>query len=106
MQLKFYIFAIVFMILSPLSALAGNLSNCSYNGVPLHGRVRVVEHFGDFKIREVQHFGDLRVEVVSIAPNDCGKWEYVSIGEDFTVEFVNIGEDFTVEFVNIAPGVR
>lgn len=99
--------AVLILTLSfPLAILAGNVSDCSYNGLPLYGKVRVVEHFGDFKIREVQHFGDLKVEVVSFAPDRCGKWEFVSIGADFTVEFVSIGEDFTIEYVTIAPGVR
>lgn len=106
MQFKSYVLALILLALAPLPVLAGNLSDCSYNGTPLYGKVRVVEHFGDLKIREVQHFADLKVEIVSIGPNNCGQWEFVSMGEDFTVEFVTIGEDFTVEFVNMAPGIR
>lgn len=99
--------AVLILALSfPLAAFVGDVSGCSYNGVPLYGKVRIVEHFGDFKVREVQHFGDLKVEMVSFAPDRCGKWELVSIGEDFIVEFVSIGEDFTIEYVTIAPGVR
>jgi hypothetical protein len=72
--------------------------------VPLYGNVRIVEHFGDFKVRKVEHFGDLKVKYSPFG-TDCGEWRLVDVGEDFTVEFVIIGEDFTIEEVDHFPGL-
>ena len=79
---------------------------CTCKGIPLYGKVRVVDISPDFKVEIVDIGADLRVERVDIGASSCGKWEFVEIGEDFTVEFVTIGGDFKVEFVDISPGIR
>ena len=38
--------------------------------------------------------------------DSCGKWEFVDMLSDFTVEFVNVNSDFKIEFVNMFPGVQ
>lgn len=58
---------------------AGNIApDCTYNGIPLHGKVKVVEHFEDLKVKPVQHFA-----------NSCGQWQFVDNFEDFKVKFVD-----------------
>lgn len=79
---------------------------CTCKGKRLYGKVRVVDVSADFKVEIVDIGADLRVERVNIGSDSCGKWEFVDIGEDFTVEFVEIGGDFKVEFVEISPGIR
>ncbi len=80
--------------------------NCTCKGIPLYGKVREVNIGADFKVEVVNIGEDLRVEKVSIGAHRCGQWEFVDIGEDFTVEFVDISPDFKILFVNILPGVR
>ena len=59
----------VFLSLCPSIALAGNVSSsCTYNGVPLYGKVRVVTIAEDFKVRRTTIGEDLRVKKVTIAP--------------------------------------
>ena len=83
-----------------------NRDSCTCKGIPLYGKVGVVDASADFKVEIVDIGADLRVERVDIGADSCGKWEFVDIGEDFTVEFVEIGADFKVEFVEISPGIR
>lgn len=78
---------------------------CTYDGVPLHGQVEIVEFGADFLVREVSVNPDLRVEAVEFAPTSCGQWEFVDFGADFTVEFVQVGlGDFTISFVDFNAG--
>ena len=79
---------------------------CTCKGIPLYGKVRVVDISPDFKVEIVDIGADILVERVDIGASSCGKWEFVDIGEDFTVEFVTIGGDFKVEFVDVSPGIR
>lgn len=78
---------------------------CSFNGVPLHGEVQVVESFPDFEVQIVDSFPDLNVEVVENFPDDCGEWEFVENFPDFTIRFVTSFPDFKIEFVDNFPGV-
>ena len=78
--------------------------NCSFNGTPLYGRVKVVEHFGKFKVKKVENFGDIRIRKTPY-PNRCGQWNFVDSLEDFTIEYVDSLEDFRVEFVNSLEGI-
>ena len=93
------------LLLAAFPAAAEEIAeDCAFGGVPLYGNVRIVEHFGDFKVRKVEHFGDLKVKYSPFG-TDCGEWRLVDVGEDFTVEFVIIGEDFTIEEVDHFPGL-
>ena len=80
--------------------------HCTCKGIPLYGKVRVVDCFADFKVEVVSCFADLNVKIVDVGPSSCGQWEFVSIGEDFTVEFVSCFGDFTIEYVDISSGAR
>ena len=82
------------LLLAAFPAAAEEIAeDCTFGGVPLYGKVRKVEHFGDLKVK-YSPFG-----------TDCGEWRLVDVGEDFTVEFVIIGEDFTIEEVDHFPGL-
>ncbi len=81
--------------------------DCKCKGIPLYGRVRVVEMAADLDVLVVDMApADLYVLQVDAAPTKCGEWEFVDLygEEDFTVRFVDLyGEqDFTVQFVDLA----
>ena len=63
----------------------------------LYGKVRIVDIGETFKVRVVGIGEDLKVTLKEF-PSSCGEWQFVEIGEDFSVRFVDIGEDFTIRF--------
>lgn len=85
---------------------SANLSSCSFKGIPLHGKVKVVNSFADIKVKVVESFEDLKVQVVEHFPDDCGKWQFVDSFPDFTVQYVNSFPDITIRFVNHFPGTN
>jgi hypothetical protein len=78
--------------------------DCSYEGIPLYGNVKIVESFPDFTVKIVSSFPDLKVKKVSSFPDNCGEWKFVESFPDFTVKFVDSFPDFTVQFVESFPG--
>ena len=65
------------LLLCPTLAMASSkITNCEFNGVPLYGKVKVVESFPDFKVKIVNSFPDLKVKSVSSFPDKCGRWKY------------------------------
>ncbi|MGC8825226.1 MAG: hypothetical protein ACP5PZ_11660 [Bacteroidales bacterium] len=80
--------------------------DCKCKGIPLYGRVRVVNAFADFRVRVVKAFPDLRVKVVDALPQTCGQWQIVEHSPDFTIQFVDIDPDFTIQFVDAFPGIK
>ncbi|MGN1281495.1 MAG: hypothetical protein ACI4UM_06285, partial [Succinivibrio sp.] len=56
------------VLYSPLSNSA-DLSGCSFNGTPLHGKVKIVSSSADIKVQVVDSFEDLKVKVVEHFPN-------------------------------------
>ena len=94
------IFVFAFMYSSP-SVFA---ANCTFNGIPLYGKVKVVSAFGDIKVQVVSAFPDLRVKKVSAFPDSCGEWQFVNAFPDFTVEFVNAFADIKIQYVDAFPG--
>ncbi len=65
--------------------------------IKLYGKVRIVDIGETFKVRIVDISEDLKVTVKEFS-SSCGEWQFVDIGEDFSVRFVDIGEDFTIRF--------
>ena len=84
-------------------------STCSIivNGktIPLYGKVKIVNSFGDVKVQVVTSFPDLKVQNVSSFADQCGKWEFVESFPDFTIEMVTAFPDLKIEFVNSFPGI-
>ncbi len=101
------ILAVVASVFLTGSAMAGKIgSSCRFQGVPLYGRVKVIESGrADFKVKIVNSFADLHVKDVSSFPNSCGLWKYVNSSPDFTVKFVDSFPDFTIREVRSFPGV-
>ncbi len=94
------------MALSVNSAYASNLSSCSYNGIPLYGKVKVVNSFPDIKVKIVSSFEDLDVQKVNAFADKCGKWQFVDSFPDFKIQFVDSFPDITIKFVQSFPGQR
>lgn len=80
-------------------------NGCSFNGVPMFGRVKVVSVGARFKIRIVGGKAALRVKGVPKLAKKCGEWQFVSATPAFTVQIVRAGEDFTVSLGTGHPGV-
>lgn len=94
------------LFISSSAAYAGRVSsNCTYKGVPLYGKVKVVSSFEDFKVKKVSSFEDLKVKEVSSFPDRCGRWKYVDSFEDFKIKFVDSFEDFSIKYVDSFEGL-
>ncbi len=85
---------------------AGNVApNCTYNGIPLYGKVKVVDSFEDIKVKVVNNFEDLKVKPVQHFANSCGQWQFVENFEDFKVKFVDHFEDISIKYVDFFEGM-
>lgn len=80
--------------------------NCTCNGIPLFGRVEVVNSNADFKVQIVNSFENLMVEKVNSNALKCGEWIFVNSNADFTIEFVSSNPDFTIRYVETQPGIH
>ena len=99
-------FIILFILLAAvgLNAVGKIGEDCTFNGIRLYGKVRIVSYGEDFKVLSGSYGEDLRVEPVNAGANACGKWEFVSYGEDFKIRLVTYGEDFIIRFTTYNPG--
>lgn len=79
--------------------------DCSFKGIKLQGKVKIVEHFPDLKVQIVENFPDLKVKKVDHFPDACGKWQLVENFPDFKVQFVENFPDIKVKFVENFPGL-
>jgi hypothetical protein len=102
------LFCIFLMMLSALlpSQTAIQQSDCKCKNVELKGRVKTVTSGADFRIKVVESLPDLRVKKVARSPLECGEWQFVDAGEDFTVQFVETFPDFTIKYVEVLPGMN
>lgn len=105
MIMKYLIFIFVFGFVISASAQSPIKEDCTYNGIKLWGKVKIVENFEDFKVRIDDNFYDLAVEKTNFATS-CGCWEIVDSFEDFTIRIVDSFEDFTIKFVDNFPGIN
>ena len=82
--------------------------NCTFNGKPLYGRVKIVDGAADFKVKVVECFPDLKVLRVDAFPDKCGRWMFVEDNDfsDFTIQLVDGASDFTIMYVDAFPGVQ
>jgi hypothetical protein len=78
---------------------------CSYNGIPLFGKVQVVESSGAIAVKIVESFPDLDVKVVESFADECGEWKFVESSPDFTIEFVESFAELKIKFVDSFPGI-
>jgi hypothetical protein len=89
----------------PYSKAKSKLSDCSFNGKQLYGKVQVVTSFPDIKVQIVTAFPDLKVQVVDAFPDACGKWQMVDAFPDFKVQFVDAFPDIKIQYVDAFPGL-
>lgn len=81
-------------------------SDCTFQGIPLYGRVKIVNTNPDFTVKLVNFDPNLRVKRMSTAPTACGEWQFVDTNPDFTIKFVSFMADFTIQYVNFLPGLQ
>ena len=81
-------------------------SNCTFHGIPLKGKVKVVTSFPDIKVKLVGNFEDISVKVVATFPDHCGEWQFVENFPDFTIQYVTDFPDIKIKFVENFPGVK
>ncbi len=72
----------------------------------IYGKIKIVEHFPDYKVKLVEHFPDLKVKIVEHFPIDVGKWKIVEHFPDYKIKFVEHFPDFTIKYVEHFPGVK
>ncbi|MCB1176515.1 MAG: hypothetical protein KDK36_02945 [Leptospiraceae bacterium] len=98
---------LILMLILSLGIDANPISkDCTFNGKKLSGRVKIVNHAGDFNVQVVNHAADLNVLLTNGMLSNCGEWQYVQTGYDFTVVIVNYAPDFRIQFVQAMPGVQ
>jgi hypothetical protein len=81
-------------------------SNCTFHGIPLKGKVKVVTSYPDIKVKVVDNFEDISVKVVTNFPDECGKWQFVENFPDFTIQYVENFEDVKIKYVENFPGTK
>lgn len=90
---------------APLPSMGtGNIQDCSFRGIKLAGKVKVVDSFPDIRIKAVSRFPDLKVQKVKSFADDCGEWQMVDSFPDFKVQFVDSFPDIEVAWVDSFPG--
>lgn len=80
--------------------------NCSFNGIPLYGKVQIVESFPDFRVEIVDAFPDLNVQKVNAFPDECGEWMVVDAFPDFRIQIVKNFADIKIQYVTAFPGIE
>ncbi len=97
---------LIFLISLSEAAFAGKVApDCTYKGIPLYGKVKIVQNFEDFKVKRVDNFQDIKIKRVDYFPNSCGKWQFVDNFEDFKIKFVDNFEDFKIKFTDNFEGL-
>ena len=105
MRLLKILFLTLLFSSSALAWNTGNQNACQFNGIPLYGKVKIVENFEDIKVKVVNNFEDLRVKRVDYFANSCGQWQFVEHFEDFKIKFVDNFEDIKIKFVDFNEGM-
>jgi len=104
--MKLYsIFILIAIILTSFTS-DKPIVDCKCKGIPLHGKVKVVTAFADFKVQTVTAFPDIKVKKVTSFPDQCGEWQFVNAFPDFTIQYVTAFPDFTIQFVDAFPGTH
>src|SRR5690606_36344098 len=92
------------LVLLSGSAREQQKKDCHYKGIPLYGKVKIVEHLPDLTVQVVQSFPDLKVKLVDQFPDECGEWQIVEHLPDIKVKFVTAFPDVKIQYVNAFPG--
>ncbi len=100
-------FLLILICFLPLVLFAENPidDDCTFNGIPLYGRVKIVEEFPTFLISINDSFPNLNVRIVDGFANECGEWQIVDDFPDFTIRIVEGFSDFSIKYVDVWPGI-
>ena len=83
-----------------------NKSDCTFDGFPLNGDVKIVTSFPDIKVQVVSSFPDLNVKVVESFPDNCGEWKFVESFPDVKIQYVDSFPDIKIKMVTSFPGLE
>lgn len=104
-SLAFFLASVVFGI-GGLRAEEPKVSKeCSFHGIPMQGKVQVVNSFPDFKVQKVASFPDLKIQWVGSFADSCGKWQKVESFPDFKIQYVESFPDLKIQAVSAFPGL-
>lgn len=103
--MKKYLILLIFLCTALFVYAEDISSDCTYQGIALHGRVKIVNTNADFTVKIVNFEPSLRVKRVKAAPTACGEWQFVDTAPDFTIKFVDFMADFTIQYVEFLPGL-
>ena len=79
--------------------------DCTFQGIPLYGKVKIVDRGADINVQVVNDTPELRVQSVISSANSCGKWHFVYSSYDFTIKFVYRNPDLKIKYVSNRPGL-
>jgi hypothetical protein len=102
---KFSIALLALAIALPVAAESSVSDDCEFQGIFLHGRVKVVESFPDIEVKVVTSFPDIDVKSVESFADDCGEWQFVESFPDFTIRYVDSFPDLEIRMVESFPGL-
>ena len=104
--MKKYFLSLIFLSTALFVQAEDITSNCTFQGIPLYGRVKIVNTNQDFNVKLVDFASNLRVKRTAVPPITCGEWQFVDTKPDFTVKFVDFAWDFTIQYVDFLPGLQ
>lgn len=97
MKLVKLFIAFMILLISGICASASGFDRglCTFNGVRLSGKVKIVDKDADVKVMIVHDGADLRVKL-NDKSDRCGSWRLVDKGENLKVSFVSDDPDITI----------
>ena len=107
-QIKIFIILSAFLLNStgtPLKSDPKIEKDCTWKGMKLYGKIKIVSNYPDIKVQIVENFPDLKVQLVENFPDDCGQWKIVENFPDLKVQIVENFPDIKVKFVDNFPGL-
>lgn len=91
---------------APAPAGTGNVSDdCTFRGIKLAGKVKVVDSFPDIRVKAVSSFPDVKVKRVSSFADECGEWQFVESFANFKIQYVDSFPDIEIAWVDSFPGL-
>jgi hypothetical protein len=83
----------------------GVQDDCTFRGIKLAGKVKVVDSFPDIRVKAVSSFPDVKVKKVTSFADECGEWQFVDSFPDFKIQYVDSFPDVEVAWVDSFPGL-
>lgn len=96
---------LILLLIPNLAYSESAVSDCTFRGKKLFGRIQFVSSMPDIRVRSVSSASDLRVQTVTHVPSQCGEWQIVKSFPDIRVQIDANATDFTIQFVDSFPGV-